>query len=153
MTVSNPDGALAERVARWAAAGERYEVEFKSELLRPLNDRDLVEAVVCLANGHGGVLLVGVEDDGTVTGAQPRHEAGRTDPFRVQALVANMTQPPVSAVVSVAEVAGPARPADGPGAPWRPRPRPGRCCRAARAGWRPGSAAAVSPAARASRRR
>lgn len=26
-----------------------------------LNDRDLVEAVVCLANGAGGVLLVGVE--------------------------------------------------------------------------------------------
>jgi ATP-dependent DNA helicase RecG len=102
---SEPDGDMAERVARWAAAGERYEVEFKSELRRSLNDRDLVEAVVCLANGHGGVLLIGIEDDGTVTGARPRHEAGRTDPFRVQALVANMTQPPVSAVVSLVELA------------------------------------------------
>ena len=34
---------------------------------------------MCLANGTAGVLLVGVEDDGTVSGAQPRHEAGRTD--------------------------------------------------------------------------
>ena len=51
----DPAGDLTERVARWAAAGERYEVEFKSEQPRPLNDRDLVEAVVCLANGHGGV--------------------------------------------------------------------------------------------------
>lgn len=42
MTVeSDPAGDLTERVARWAAAGERYEVEFKSELRRPLNDRDL----------------------------------------------------------------------------------------------------------------
>lgn len=107
MTVeSNPAGDLTERVARWAAAGERYEVEFKSELRRPLNDRDLVEAVVCLANGHGGVLLIGIEDDGTVTGALPRHEAGRTDPFRVQALVANMTQPPISVGVSLVELAG-----------------------------------------------
>lgn len=52
------------------------------------------------------VLLIGIKDDGTVTGARPRHEAGRTDPFRVQALVANMTQPPISVVVNL--VAGPA---------------------------------------------
>jgi ATP-dependent DNA helicase RecG len=99
-------GDLTQRVARWAVAGERYEVEFKSELRWPLNDRDLVEAAVCLANGHGGMLLIGIEDDGTVTGARPRHEAGRTDPFRVQALVANMTQPPISVVVSLVELAG-----------------------------------------------
>lgn len=50
---ADPAGGLPQRVARWAEAGERYEVEFKSELRRPLNDRDLVEAAVCLANGHG----------------------------------------------------------------------------------------------------
>jgi len=103
---SDPARELAEQVARWAVAGEQYEVEFKSELRRALNDRDLVEAAVCLTNGRGGVLLIGIEDDGTVTGARPRHEAGRTDPFRVQALVANMTQPPISVVVSLAELAG-----------------------------------------------
>ena len=82
---------LPVRVARWIADGETYQVEFKGEQHDRLNDRDLVEAVVCLANGTGGVLLVGIEDDGTVSGARPRHEAGRTDPLRVQALIANMT--------------------------------------------------------------
>jgi len=61
---------------------------------------------VCLANGSGGVLLVGVEDDGVVSGARARHEAGGTDPLRVQALIANMTQPPLSAVVRVVCIRG-----------------------------------------------
>ena len=56
---------------------------------------------MCLANGTGGVLLIGVEDDGTVSGARPRHEAGRTDPLRVQTLIANMTQPALSAVAGI----------------------------------------------------
>lgn len=91
-TPSNRGESLAERVSRRIAEGESYGVEFKGEGRAPLNDRDLVEAVVCLANGTGGLLLVGVEDDGTVTGARPRHEAGRTDPLRLQALIANSTQ-------------------------------------------------------------
>lgn len=45
-----------------------------------------------------------MEDDGTVTGARPRHEAGRTDLLRVQALIANMTQPPLSVIVGTARV-------------------------------------------------
>lgn len=86
---------LTQRARGWLAAGKSLAVEFKSEHRKPLNDRDLVEAVVCLANGSGGVLLVGVEDDGTPSGARPRHEGGRTDTLRVQALIANQTQPPV----------------------------------------------------------
>jgi ATP-dependent DNA helicase RecG len=97
---------LPERVARLVTDGESYEVEFKGESRAPLNDRDLVEAVVCLTNGSGGVLLVGVEDDGNVTGARPRHEAGRTDPLRLQALIANCTQPPLSVTASVVQVNG-----------------------------------------------
>lgn len=93
--------------APWAAAviahGETFDVEFRSDSPQ-LNDRDLVEAVVCLANGSGGVLLIGVEDDGTVTGARARHESGRTDPYRLQALVANTTQPPLSTTVDVVAV-------------------------------------------------
>lgn len=38
------------------------------------------------------MLLVCVEDDGTVSGSRSRHEARRTDPLRVQALIADMTQ-------------------------------------------------------------
>ncbi|XVU24875.1 ATP-binding protein [Actinoplanes sp. CA-054009] len=50
------------------------------------------------------MLLIGVEDDGTITGARPRHEAGRTDPLRLQAFVANSTQPPLSVTVDTVQV-------------------------------------------------
>jgi ATP-dependent DNA helicase RecG len=96
---------LAQRVQSWLAAGEDYRTEFKSDR-RQLADNDLVEAIVCLANGAGGVLLVGVEDDGRATGARPRHESGRTDPVRLQALIANRTEPPVTCQVSVVPVDG-----------------------------------------------
>lgn len=75
--------------------GETFTVEFKSETSQPLSDGELIEAVVCLANGDGGHLLVGVEDDGRVSGARPRHESGRTDLSRIEALVAGNTLPPV----------------------------------------------------------
>lgn len=97
---------LARRVPDLVAGGERYDVEFKGERRERLNDRDLVEAVVCLANGRGGVLLVGVEDDGQVTGARTRHEGNRTDPLRVQALIANSTQPPLSTVAVMVTLDG-----------------------------------------------
>lgn len=100
------DDGVSGRVRRALAEGESYAVEFKSERSGALNDRDLVEAVVCLANGTGGLLLLGVEDDGTPTGARPRHESGRTDPFRVQALIANNTQPAVSVAVHLVDVDG-----------------------------------------------
>jgi len=85
-------------------AGETFTVEFKGEERGQLSDQDLVAAVVCLANGNGGWLLVGVEDDGRVTGARPRHEAGITDPARVASLIANRT--PVHVDVQELEVEG-----------------------------------------------
>ena len=88
------------------AEGETFTVEFKGEEGGPLSDADLVEAVICLANGDGGVLLVGVEDDRRTTGARPRHESGRTDPTRVGSLVASRTQPPVRVSVDLVEVGG-----------------------------------------------
>lgn len=73
------------------AEGETLIVEFKSDA-KGLPDRELVTAVVALANTEGGVLLLGVEDDGTVTGVQPNHQnsAGLT------ALIANRTNPPIA---------------------------------------------------------
>jgi ATP-dependent DNA helicase RecG len=85
------------------AGAETLDVEFKGEEARALSDGDLVEAVVCLANRPGnapGWLLVGVEDDGRVTGARPRH-ADRTDPLRLQALIAHRTRPSLSARVEI----------------------------------------------------
>ncbi|OGG45726.1 MAG: AAA family ATPase [Candidatus Handelsmanbacteria bacterium RIFCSPLOWO2_12_FULL_64_10] len=85
-----------QRLRELIAHGESLTVEFKGEGRAPFSDRELVEAVVCLANRPGdepGWILVGVEDDGAVTGARPRHEGGRIDPHRVQALIANRTRP------------------------------------------------------------
>lgn len=88
-----------EQLRALIAGGETLDVEFKGEEHGRLSDGDLVEAVVCMSNRPGsqaGWVLVGVEDDGRVTGARPRHEAGKTDMLRVQALIANRTRPSVS---------------------------------------------------------
>ncbi len=52
---------------------ESLTVEFKSDVHRLL-DHELVSAVVCLANGEGGDLYLGVEDDGCVTGLHAAHQ-------------------------------------------------------------------------------
>jgi ATP-dependent DNA helicase RecG len=74
------------------ARGESLTLEFKSDR-GPLPDADLIETVVCLANGTGGTLLIGVEDDGTVTGLHPQHQ---THPGALAAFVASRTMPPLT---------------------------------------------------------
>jgi len=83
------------------SAGESLTVEFK----RDVDDNELIELVVCLANGEGGWLLIGVDDDGTPVGAKPRHD-NHTDPVRVQALIQNRTVPSVVTEVAVVTVRG-----------------------------------------------
>lgn len=94
----------SETLADVIAGGETLRVEFKGEERRPLNDSDLVDAVACLANGDGGLLLIGVEDDRRVTGARPRHGTV-TDPVRVQAFIVNKTVPPLSVSAQVVSLA------------------------------------------------
>ncbi|GAA3809730.1 DNA glycosylase AlkZ-like family protein [Cellulomonas soli] len=89
---------------RLALAGEALGVEFKSDRKR-LSDAQLVEAVACMANGDGGAVLVGVEDDGTVTGVAPRHGAVTRAPL-MQALISNLTVPPLSTAVTAVDVDG-----------------------------------------------
>lgn len=67
---------------------ETLTVEFKSDRKR-LADRELLEAVVCLANSDGGSIYLGVEDDGTITGIHQVHEGFQGLP----ALIANRTVP------------------------------------------------------------
>ena len=80
------------------AGGETLSVEFKGEERTSLADRELVEAIVCLVNRIGDApayLLIGVEDDGRITGARPRH--GETpDPARIATLIANRTRPSIA---------------------------------------------------------
>jgi ATP-dependent DNA helicase RecG len=79
------------------AQGETLTVEFKSDR-GPLNDAELLNTVVCMANAQGGLLLIGVEDDGRLTGLHPNHQRSR--PELLAALIANRTVPPLMVEVT-----------------------------------------------------
>lgn len=83
-----------EQVDRLIQEGESLEVEFKSDR-KQLSDAAIYEAVVALANAQGGLLLIGVEDNGEVSGAKPRH-GKHTDLHRLQAAIFNNTVPNIS---------------------------------------------------------
>ncbi|ALG86315.1 DNA glycosylase AlkZ-like family protein [Gordonia phthalatica] len=82
-------------------SGESLAVEFK----RDITDKELAKAVACLANGKGGTLLIGVDDDGTLVGAKPRHP-GETDPNRVAAYIQAATEPALAVAVRIDMVDG-----------------------------------------------
>lgn len=85
------------------SAGESFTVEFKRH--RNQNDlsrNELVENVVCLANGEGGTLVLGVEDDGTVTGYGPLP----VDTAGMAAFILNRTQPGVPVDVTEHHIDG-----------------------------------------------
>lgn len=88
-----PERAVPER--------ESLTVEFKSDRSR-LSDRDLVAAVVCLANTEGGDIYLGVERDGRITGVHPEHQ----NLTSMAAMIANRTSPSVSVRVTAIAVAG-----------------------------------------------
>lgn len=73
---------------------ESLTVEFKSDR-HCLSDKDLIESVVCMANGQGGEIYLGVEDDGSVTGLHANHR--QLD--GLAAMIANRTQPHVRVAV------------------------------------------------------
>lgn len=87
------------------AAGESLTIEFKRATNGSLNDNALVEAVVCMANGAGGLLVLGIEDDGTVTGVAPRHGT-TTEAHLLQAMITNKTESPVATNVEVFDLLG-----------------------------------------------
>lgn len=75
-------------------ACESLVVEFKSDR-KCLSDKDLVEAVICLANADGGELWLGVEDDGTPTGLHTE----RLQVASLAGLVAARTSPSLAVTV------------------------------------------------------
>lgn len=70
---------------------ETLSIEFKSDR-KTIGDSVVVDEVVALSNTDGGDLYIGIEDDGTITGAQEVHR----DPIRMAAMVASKTVPPVA---------------------------------------------------------
>lgn len=90
-----------KRIMELIRQGENLSVEFKSDV-KSLSDRELVAAVVALANTEGGDLLLGVEDNGTVTGLHANHlQLGG-----LPALIANKTTPSISVRVEAVRLQG-----------------------------------------------
>ena len=80
---------------------ESLTVEFKSDR-NCLPDAELIAAVVCLANTEGGIVYIGVEDDGTITGLHPKHQSIT----QLSALISNRTNPPISVRVNQLQEVG-----------------------------------------------
>ncbi|MFW2177917.1 MULTISPECIES: RNA-binding domain-containing protein [unclassified Moraxella] len=74
--------------------GESMTTEFKSDRSK-LSDNDLISAIVCLANSDGGYLLVGVEDNGDITGLHKSHQNTQA----LASFVASRTTPSLSVQV------------------------------------------------------
>ena len=93
----------AERheIGKLIQQGESLTLEFKSDL-KCLPDRELVAGVVSLANTEGGDLLLGVEDDGRVTGLHANH----LNVSGIPALIANKTSPVISVRAERCELQG-----------------------------------------------
>ena len=81
--------------------GEGLRLEFKGDS-KSLPDRELVAVVVSLANTEGGDLLLGVEDDGSVTGLHANH----LNVSGMSSLIANKTNPSISVGVERCDVRG-----------------------------------------------
>lgn len=91
--------AMEREIKALIRQGESLTLEFKSDA-KGLPDRELVAAVVALANTDGGCLLLGIEDDGAVTGLHSRHE----NLSGLPAMIANKTNPPIPVRVERLEI-------------------------------------------------
>lgn len=98
-------GVTPDELADIVAGGESFTVEFKRGHRAAISDNDIVDAVICLANGDGGRLLLGVEDDGAITGLDPRHGA-TTQPHLLQAMILNKTESALATAVELVQIGG-----------------------------------------------
>ena len=80
---------------------ETLTIEFKSDT-DCLDEKELVSEIVGMTNTEGGVLYLGVEDNGDVTGVHKKHK----DPNGAMALIANKTVPSLSVRAEIIEEEG-----------------------------------------------
>lgn len=78
---------------------ESLTVEFKSDR-NGYPDRELIEALTCLANAAGGELWLGVEDDGTVSGLHKKH----LNITHLATLIAEQTKPSLAVSIKIFEI-------------------------------------------------
>lgn len=74
---------------------ESIAVEFKSDR-NGYPDRELIEALTCLANTAGGELWLGVEDNGTPSGLHRKHRNTR----QLARLIAEQTRPALKVTIT-----------------------------------------------------
>lgn len=77
---------------------ETLTVEFKSDI-DGFSEVELVAEIVGMTNTEGGMLYLGVEDDGTPTGLSNKHK----DPIGLMALIANKTVPSIPVRAEIIE--------------------------------------------------
>ncbi|WP_394281762.1 RNA-binding domain-containing protein [Corynebacterium sp.] len=70
-----------------------------------INERGVIEQLTCLANGEGGTLLIGVNQDGTVTGCYPFH-SDETSPALLASTISRYTSPPLPTSITVEDIDG-----------------------------------------------
>lgn len=80
---------------------ETFTIEFKSDI-DCLDEKELVSEIVGMTNTEGGVLYLGVEDNGDITGVHKKHK----DPNGAMALIANKTVPSLSVRAEIIEEEG-----------------------------------------------
>ena len=84
-------------------AKESLTIEFKSDPKSGLPDRVVVEAVVGMTNAEGGMLYIGVDENGGVRGVKADE---RSDPEKIVAFIASHTEPPLVVSAECEEIGG-----------------------------------------------
>lgn len=85
-------------LSRLASAGEGPFLEFKRKVPKP---ERIAKEIIAFANTRGGQLLLGVDDDGTVTGLR---DAGEEE-FTLKSALGDLCDPPVEVEIIRIEVA------------------------------------------------
>ena len=93
--------ALEVWTMRMIPKKETLTIEFKSDI-DCLDEKELVSEIVGMTNTEGGVLYLGVEDNGDITGVHKKHK----DPNGAMALIANKTVPSLSVRAEIIEEKG-----------------------------------------------
>lgn len=88
-------------IMRMIPKKETLTIEFKSDI-DCLDEKELVSEIVGMTNTEGGVLYLGVEDNGDITGVHKKHR----DPNGAMALIANKTVPSLSVRAEIIEEEG-----------------------------------------------
>jgi len=97
----------AEELEKRLRLGEDSATEFKSVVISNyvVDSKDIARAIAALANTKGGHLFLGVDDDGTVTGAGTLEQADKLM-LQVSQLCQSSIQPPIICAIQKLEAQG-----------------------------------------------